>query len=136
MGAGERGTSAGEPVELREHECDGATRDEHRGCVDDVLAGRAEMDVLRRLVAERVAELADERLRRVPDRAAVVREAHRVVELGTARLSDPSGGVLRDEADRGARFREGVFLVGRLEDGTLRFDVVLQGAGQTTFFAV
>ena len=27
-------------------------------------------------------------------------------------------------------------LVARLEDGTLRFDVVLQGAGQTTFFAV
>lgn len=27
-------------------------------------------------------------------------------------------------------------LVARAEDGTLRFDVVLQGAGQTTFFAV
>ena len=27
-------------------------------------------------------------------------------------------------------------LVARAEDGALRFDVVLQGAGQTTFFAV
>jgi protocatechuate 3,4-dioxygenase alpha subunit len=27
-------------------------------------------------------------------------------------------------------------LVARAEDGALRFDIVLQGAGQTTFFAV
>ena len=27
-------------------------------------------------------------------------------------------------------------LVARAEDGVLRFDIVLQGAGQTTFFAV
>ena len=111
MGAGERGASFGEPVELREHECGGATRDEHRGRVDDVLAGRAQVDVVGSVVAGCSAELADERLRRVPDRAAVAREALRVVELGAARLADPSGGFLRDEAECSACLREGALRV-------------------------
>ena len=52
VGTGERGTSVGEPVELREHEFDGTARDEHRGRVDDVLARRAQVDVVGSLVAE------------------------------------------------------------------------------------
>ena len=58
MSTGERGTAAGEPVELREHERDGATRDEHRGRVDDVLARRPEVDVVGGLVADRLARSA------------------------------------------------------------------------------
>ena len=111
VGTGERGTSVGEPVELREHECDGAARDEHRGGVDDVLAGRTQMDVVGSLVADGRAELADERLRRVPDPAAVGGETGGVVELGAARISDASGCVLRDDAECGASLREGAFRI-------------------------
>ena len=44
-----------------------------------------EMDVVGCFAADRGAELADERLCRVPDRSALVAEASRVVELGAAR---------------------------------------------------
>ena len=48
--------------------------------------------------------------------------------IGQANASDPVLTRL-DEAQRGT-------LVARADDGGLRFDIVLQGPGQTTFFAV
>jgi hypothetical protein len=104
--AGELRASVREPVDLDEHERDGAAGDEHRGRVDDVLAGRAEMDVVGCLAADCSAYLADERLRRIPDRPALFCEPRRVVELDEAGLSDPTSGVLRDEPDCGACHRE------------------------------
>ncbi len=46
MGARQLRASRGEPVELREHELRGAACDEHRGRVHDVLARRAQVDLV------------------------------------------------------------------------------------------
>ena len=70
-----------------------------------------QVDVLGRVGPHRVAELADERLGRVPDGAAVVCDARRVEEIGAARLPDPQGGVRRDEADCDAGLREGLLCI-------------------------
>ncbi len=60
------------------------------------------MDCLRRLASDGVAERADERLRRVADRASLLGEVLRVVELGPARLGNTGGRFLRDETGSGA----------------------------------
>ena len=111
MSAGELRAAVREAVELGQHERGGVPRDEHRSRVDDVLARRSQVDVLGRVGPHRSPELADERLGRVPDGAAVICDARSVEEIGTARLADPRGGVRRDEADCDARLRQGVLRI-------------------------
>ena len=95
MGARQLRASCGEPVELREHELRGAARDEHRGRVHDVLARRAQVDLVGGVRPHLGAKRPDERLRRVPDCAALLGEALGVVEIGPARLRDARGGLRR-----------------------------------------
>ena len=111
MSAGELRAAVREAVELGQHERGGVPRDEHRRRVDDVLARRSQVHVLGRVGPDRSSELADERLGRVPDCAAVVCDARRVEAIGTARLPDPRGRVRRDEADCDARLRKGVLRI-------------------------
>ena len=86
VSAGELRTSVGEALELCQHEPDGATGDEHRGRIHDVLARCSEMDEVSGLVADGRPELADERLRRVSDPSPVFGEPRGVEELGPASL--------------------------------------------------
>ncbi len=95
----ERGAPGREPIELREDEVERPTADEHRRRVDDVLARRAEVDVVGG-VADRSAQLANQRLRGVSDLAARVGDGRGVEQLGAARSGDPRSSVLGNQAER------------------------------------
>ena len=82
-------------------------RDEHRRRVQDVLARRAEVDVLgRAVVPDRLSQGTDERLDRVARRATLLGERRRVERLGPAGGDDRFPGLLGDDPRGHLRTRE------------------------------
>ena len=80
-------TRAATPSSSVEDQPERALRDEHRRGVHDVLARRAVVDVACRVAADARAQRADERLRRIADRAAVAGELRRIELARAARAS-------------------------------------------------
>ncbi len=105
----------------RGDEIDGVAGDEHRGRVQDVLAGRAPVDVARRVAADGLGKLPDERLDGVAGRPAPFRERRGIEAIGIARRRDRLGGVAGDDAGARLGERERALRVEhRLEPGAIR----------------
>ena len=83
---GERGAGGGHPRDVGQHELERAPADEHRGRVDDVLAGRAVVHVAGGIAADGGAQRAHERLGRIADAASLARDA---VAVEAARRDRP-----------------------------------------------
>ena len=98
IGLGDPGALDQCVVEIRLHERDRGLRDEHRPAVDDVLAGRAVVDISGSVPAHPFAKRANERLGRVADRVPGRDDRLDVEELDPAGRGDRAGQVRRHEA--------------------------------------
>ena len=110
MAAGKCGQRLGGAVEILEQRVDHCAQLEHHGGVNDVLAGRAPVDVAGCLLAA-LADLGDQRVNQrgceVARDDGAFRQRCEVVVPGLAGLGDGAGMAGRHDADRslGARKR-------------------------------
>ena len=101
VAVGQRGAGRRHPCDVLQHELERTPADEHRGGVHDVLAGRAVVDVARRLAADGRAQRAHERLGRIARAPSLLRDQVAVEAVGATGGGDRLGSSGRDHADCG-----------------------------------
>ncbi len=111
MRLGELRAGRGDPGDVRQYELERPPADEHRGRVDDVLAGRSVVHVAGRIAADGGAQRTDERLGGIADAPSLACDEVTVEELRATGRGDRPGCRWRDHPRGGLGLCEGALAV-------------------------